>query len=553
MPRPYSVIDPLRRRLGPLENHLVDELLAGRLSRRSFLRRASVIGLGGPMLAAVAAAFGPWSAPLAQAATGKPDTTIRVGTSVPAGAIDPVTVGDAGGLLMLQQVGDFLVYDQPDLRLAPMLATSWKPNPDGSVWTFRLRPGVKFHSGKTLVADDVVATMDRLADPKNASNALSVFQGVLSKGNTKKIDEHTIAFHLDAPNGNFPYYVSSDNYNAIILPADYDGNFEKTWDGTGPFRIEKYIPKVGASFVRNQDWWGGPVLPARTEFSFYDDQQPQVLALQGGQLDIVSQIVVQGAQGLLNDPDIAIIKLEASTHRQLHMRCDIPPFNDKRIRRALALTLDRPAIVAGLFRGLSDLGNDSPFAPVYPATDKSVAQRHQDIAQAKALMAAAGSKGFAVTLTTEQYQEMPDYAVLIQNAAKEIGIEVSLKIETQSAYYGDAVFGRSDWLDSPFGMTDYGHRGTPDVLLAAPLTSRGSWNAAHFKNPEYDRLVADFVAAIDLSSQRAIAGKIETLLLDETPVVFAYFYDYLTAARKSVSGAQPTAISQLFLQSASAG
>ncbi len=553
MQRPYSLIDPLRRQLGPIENHLVDEFLAGRLSRRFFLRRASVIGLGGPVLGAIAAAFGPWSAPLVQAATGKPGTTIRVGTTVPAGAIDPVTVGDTGGLLMLQQVGEFLVFDQQDLRLAPMLATSWKPNQDGSVWTFTLRQGVKFHSGKTLTADDVVATIDRLADPKNASNALSVFKGVLSKGNTRKIDDHTVAFHLDAPNGNFPYHISSDNYNAIILPADYQGDFEKTWDGTGPFRIEKYTPKVGASFVPNPDWWGGRVLPARTEFSFYTDQQPQVLALQGGQIDIVSQIVVQGAQGLLGDPDISIIKIEAATHRQVHMRCDIPPFNDKRIRRAMALTLDRPAIVTGLFRGLSDLGNDSPFAPVYPSTNKSVAQRRENIAEAKALMAAVGSKGFSVTLTTEQYQEMPDYAVLIQNAAKEIGIEVRLKIEPQDAYYGSAVFGKSDWLDSPFGMTDYGHRGTPDVLLAAPLMSGGSWNAAHFRNPAYDKLVAEFVAAVDLSSQRAIAGKIETLLLEETPIIFAYFYDFLTATRKGVTGAEPTAIAQLFLQSASAG
>ncbi len=553
MQRPYSLIDPLRRQLGPIENHLVDEFLAGRLSRRFFLRRASVIGLGGPVLGAIAAAFGPWSAPLVQAATGKPGTTIRVGTTVPAGAIDPVTVGDTGGLLMLQQVGEFLVFDQQDLRLAPMLATSWKPNQDGSVWTFTLRQGVKFHSGKTLTADDVVATIDRLADPKNASNALSVFKGVLSKGNTRKIDDHTVAFHLDAPNGNFPYHISSDNYNAIILPADYQGDFEKTWDGTGPFRIEKYTPKVGASFVPNPDWWGGRVLPARTEFSFYTDQQPQVLALQGGQIDIVSQIVVQGAQGLLGDPDISTIKIEAATHRQVHMRCDIPPFNDKRIRRAMALTLDRPAIVTGLFRGLSDLGNDSPFAPVYPSTNKSVAQRRENIAEAKALMAAVGSKGFSVTLTTEQYQEMPDYAVLIQNAAKEIGIEVRLKIEPQDAYYGSAVFGKSDWLDSPFGMTDYGHRGTPDVLLAAPLMSGGSWNAAHFRNPAYDKLVAEFVAAVDLSSQRAIAGKIETLLLEETPIIFAYFYDFLTATRKGVTGAEPTAIAQLFLQSASAG
>ncbi|MGH7225111.1 MAG: ABC transporter substrate-binding protein, partial [Gemmataceae bacterium] len=505
------MVDSLRRQCGALQNHLIEEFLAGRVSRRLFLRRGSVIGIAAPLLGVIAAVGDPYAVPVARAATGKPDTTIRVASNMPAGAIDPITVADAGGLLLLQQVGDFLLFDQPDLRLAPMLATAWKANADGSVWTFSLRKGVKFHNGRMMTADDVVATIDRLADPKNASNALSVFKGMLSPGSTEKIDDHTVAFHLDAPNGNFPYFVSSDNYNAIILPADYAGDFEKNWDGTGPFRIEKYTPKVGASFVRNPDWWGGPVLPARTEFSFYSGQQPQILALQGGAIDVVNQFVVQGAQGLLNDPGVAIIKLGSALYREVHMRCDVPPFNDKRIRRAMALTLDRSAIVTGLFRGLCDLGNDSPFAPVYPSTDRSVPQRKKNIAEAKALMAAAGSKGFSVTLTTEQLQEIPDYAVVIQNAAKEIGIEVKLKIEPQAAYYGKAVAGKSDWLDSSIGITDYGHRGVPNVVLAATLSSAGRWNAAHFKNPRYDKLVAEYTAAITLADQRRIAGQIEEL------------------------------------------
>jgi peptide/nickel transport system substrate-binding protein len=217
-----------------------------------------------------------------------------------------------------------------------------------------------------MTADDVVASIDRLADPANGSNALSAFRGVLSKGGARKVDDMTVAFHLDGPNGNFPYYVSSDNYNAIIIPADYKGDFEKTFPGTGPFRIEKYTPKVGASFVRNPDYWGGQVMPERTEFSFYADQQPQILALLGGQVDVVQQVVVQGAQGLFDNPAAKIIRLKSNAHRQVHMRCDTGPFADKRVRQALALTLDRPAIVRGLFRGMSDLGNDSPFSPLYP-------------------------------------------------------------------------------------------------------------------------------------------------------------------------------------------
>ena len=544
-------LDRLRQEASDLENHVVDEFLAGRLDRRGLLREGSRFGLALPLIGGLLGTANPFGASCALAQAGQRDATIRVASPTPAGAVEPVSTATAGGLVMLMQTGEFLVFDQPDLILRPMLALSWKPNNDGTVWTFALRPNVKFHNGHVLNADDVVATMDRLANPKNGSNALSAFRGVLSVGGTRKVDDLTVEFHLDAPNGNFPYIVSSDNYNAVILPADYAGDFEKTFIGTGPFKLDKYTAKVGASFVRNPDYWGSKALPARTEFTFFADQQPQILALQGGQVDIIMQVVVQGAQGLLNDPDVKLIKIRSAAHRQLHMRNDNPKFADKRVRQAIAMTLDRPALVAGLFRGLAEPGNDSPFAPVYPSTDKAVPQRKKDLAAARALMAAAGvPNGFEATLTTERLQEIPDYAVLVQNACREIGVKLNLKIETDSAYYGKAQPGQSDWLDSEMGITDYGHRGVPNVLLGAPMLSTGAWNAAHFKNPAYDGLVAQYIATTDLGTQRELAGKIQALLLDETPVIFAYFYDYLTATAANVGGLTVTAISQLFLANA---
>ncbi len=544
-------LDRLRREASDLENHVVDEFLAGRLDRRGLLREGSRFGLALPLIGGLLGTATPFGASRALAQAGQKDATIRVASPTPAGAVEPVSVANEGGLAMLMQTGEFLIFDQPDLVLRPMLALSWKANNDGTVWTFALRPNVKFHNGHVLNADDVVATMDRLANPKNGSNALSAFRGVLSVGGARKVDDLTVEFHLDAPNGNFPYIVSSDNYNAIILPADYAGDFEKTFIGTGPFKLDKYTAKVGASFVRNPDYWGAKALPARTEFTFFADQQPQILALQGGQVDIVLHVAVQGAQGLLNDPDVKLIKIRAATHRQLHMRNDVPKFADKRVRQAIAMTLDRPALIAGLFRGLAEPGNDSPFAPVYPSTDKAVPQRKKDLAAARALMAAAGvPNGFEATLTTERLQEIPDYAVLVQNACREIGVKLDLKIETDSAYYGKAQPGQSDWLDSEMGITDYGHRGVPNVLLGAPLLSTGAWNAAHFKNTAYDGLVAQYIATTDLGTQRELAGKIQALLLDETPVIFAYFYDYLTATTANVGGLTVTAISQLFLANA---
>ena len=538
-------LDRLRKAATALENAVIDELVAGWLGRRDFLRHAGVIGMSAGLVGALG-----FSARPARAAARR-GGTIRVGMTVPAGAIDPLTVADAGGVALLSQAGEYLAVSGPDLHLQPMLAESWSPNPDGSVWTFKIRAGVKFHDGRTMTAADVVATMDRLADPANGSVALSVFAGVLSKGGAVAVDDRTVAFHLDAPNGNFPYLVSSDNYNAIILPADYGGDFEKTFNGTGPFRLEAFTPKARASFVRNEAYWGGEVLPDRTVFIFYDGTQAQVLAMQGGQLDTLLHVQVQGSQALLVDPGLNVVTLKSSAHEQLHMRTDTGPFVDKRVRRALALCLNRDHLVTGLFRGLASPGNDSPFAPAFPSTDTTAPQRTQDIAQAKQLLAAAGvPDGFAVTLTTERFAEIPDYAVVVQNAAKQIGIRISLNVEDQSAYYGHSTFGQSDWLDSVLGIEDYGHRGVPNTLLTASLGSKGAFNAAHFKNAEYDRLVAGYIAAIDPMAQRDTAGQIQRLLLNETPVITAYFFDWLSVTSKRIAGVRPAAAGQLFLAQA---
>jgi len=535
----------LRRLATPLENAVVDELIAGRLDRRGFLRHARRIGMAAPLIGA----FGfPTHSARAEGGRGG---AIRIGMTVPAGAINPLTVADTGGIALLSQAGEYLAVSGPDLMLRPMLAESWSPNQDGSVWTFAIRAGVKFHDGRTMTAADVAATMNRLADPANGSVALSVFSGVLSKGGAVVVDERTVAFHLDAPNGNFPYLVSSDNYNAIILPADYAGDFERTFNGTGPFKLERLVPKARASFVRNDDYWGGQVLPDRTIFIFYDGIQAQVLAMQGEQLDALLHVPVQGSQALLVDPALNVVPLKSSAHEQLHMRTDTGPFADKRVRQALALCLNRDNLVTGLFRGMAAPGNDSPFAPAFPSTDTGVPQRRQDIAQARQLLEAAGlPAGFDVTLTTERFIEIPDYAVVVQNAAKQAGIRIRLNVEDQASYYGYATFGRSDWLDSVLGIEDYAHRGVPNTLLTASLGSDGAFNAAHFKNADYDRLTASYIAALDPAAQRDAAGRIQRLLLDETPVITAYFYDWLSITAKRIGGVQPTPAGQLFLNKA---
>jgi peptide/nickel transport system substrate-binding protein len=555
-------LDRVRQRSTEVENHVIDEFLAGRLTRRDFLRRGAIVGLSVPALGTVLAACGSSSTTSTTAASSpraKPGATIHAGILVPTGAIDPVTIADQGGQDMISQTGEYLCLADQQLVLRPVLATSWKPNTDASVWTFTIRQGVKFSDGSPMTVDDVVYTFKTQCDPKNAANALSAFGGVLLPDGVVKTSDTTVTFNLESPNGNFPYLCSTDNYNMVIVPNNYDfQNWQSSFIGTGPFIKESYTPNVGASFARNPHYWGRQALPARTEFTFYPEEAPMTAALEAGAIDVEGQFSVATSPQLLNG-GFNIISLKTSTHRELSMRNDMHPFTSNYARQAIACTLDRPAIVSALFKGYAEVGNDSPFAPVFKSTvgPPTVPQRAKNLTLAKQLLAKAGvPRGFSTPLLTETTQEMPHFAEIVKQSAAAIGVDIALTIETPTKYYGSAVFGKSDWLDGEMSLVDYGARSVPNVLLEAPLqtinpkTGAGSWNAARFSNPTYDMLSKQYVAALDLSSQRSIAKQIETLLLDETPIIYAYFYDFLTATAKNITGVYPTGIGMLFLYNA---
>ena len=258
-------LDRLRAEQTDIGNHVIDEFVAGHISRRGFLRAGALVGISAPVLGGVLAACGsssPSTTPSSRLRSPARRATIKAGIVTPAAAINPVTVADQGGLDMLGQTGEYLCLSDQTLTLKPVLATSWTSNSTSDVWTFKIRQGVKFHDGTPLTADDVVYTYKLQTNPAGKGAALSAFGGVLTPSGVQKVDDFTVAFHLEAPNGNFPYLTSSDNYNMIILPNGYDpAKWEGSFIGTGPFMLKTYTQKVGASFIRNDQYWGTKAMP----------------------------------------------------------------------------------------------------------------------------------------------------------------------------------------------------------------------------------------------------------------------------------------------------
>ena len=552
---------------GLLENTLVDDLFAGDVDRAGFLRRATVLGISATAVGAALRAMGQAAPAYGATAVGKAGGRIRVGIIPgPTGDLEPSLFADHGRLAMGRISGEFLLRSQQDFSLGPELAVSWKSNAKATQWAFNLRKGVKFANGQPFTADDVIATFNRLTDPNGGSAALSAFKGILSPGGAKKVNDTTVVFYLESANANFPYLVSSTTYQAIILPANYKlGTFASTPQTTGPFNLVSYTPGVGAKYDRNPNWWGGKTPLDGVDVTFYTDDAAVVAALLGGQIDLVSQVTFATDRALFNNSKVQILSAPSAGHRQISMLTQTVAANkalkDYRVRQAIGMTLDRPKIIKQLFNGFADPGNDAgPFAPVYPVTDKTLPQRHLDLAGAKKLLAQAGyAKGFKVTLTAPQFAEIPQLAQILSSSVKKIGIDMPLNLVTYDAYYagtysgGATGRGTNPWLNSPIDITDWAHRSVPNVVLGSAFKTGGVWNAADYSNKKVDGLIDSFAGAVSLKDQKKYAAQIMAILSHDTPVLFPYFFKWNVAASPRVKGFQADALGLIDLRKTTLG
>ena len=527
-------------------HHLVEEVLNGRMTRRQLLVRGTVFGLSMTAIGSLLTACGSGtstsatsSSAGAASASPKSGGTLRVAIGQPLSNVSPVTMGDPNTPPVVMQVCEYLTWVNDDLSLRPVLAESWKPDPSAKVWTFNLRKGVTFNDGSPFGADDVVATYETLLDPKSGSSALSAFKGILSPGGTEKIDDSTVAFHLDKPFVDFPYLASSATYNSVILPKNWSGNFLKNPVGTGPFMLETYNVGQGATLKRNPNYWGKglPYLDG-VQFVFNNDLQAQNLALQAGNVDMQNNTVYNGSQALFSDANIEVLSFPSTSFREFAMAVDMDPWKDARVRQAVALCLDRPTLLESLLKGHGQIGNDNVFSPLYPIQPTQPAQRAQNIDQAKALLAEAGvAGGVQGTLTTEQYAEIPQYATLIQAMCKPAGIDIKLNVMAPEMYYGGG-YNASPWLTKPMTITDWSPRPTPQQFALPMLSSTGVWNSSHWKNANFDQALDGFISTLDEGKRKEYATQMVNEQYADTPVITAYWIDGMRAKRKTVQNLQ---------------
>jgi peptide/nickel transport system substrate-binding protein len=559
----------MRGELGPLEGELVDAYASGAVTRRDFLVRGSVLGLSVATMGSIITACGgdDSSSPGTTASGGTtapgastPGTeapgaiqqggTLRIASQKPGSPLDPVAMDNLGSYTPVVTAFEYLCGPGEGAELAPMLAESWTPNDDGSVWTFNLRPGVTWHAdGAAFTSADVVASLDRLS----ATNLAAY----IVEGAAKAVDDLTVEVTLNAPDGQFPYAVSLWNPQSVITPVDYPlgTTLDAKPNGTGAFKLEKFDIATGATFVKNDSWWGGDPFLDKLEFIFSDDISTQITGVLGAQADAIVQFSVVGGDALFGSNEVTVESIRGAAHRQLWMNVREGTFsgdNGAKIREAVALGLDRQALVDVVLQGRGDIGNDHPIAPVYSFWDSTQPQRERDVEKAKTLLDEAGQAGLAITMYVPKLQEIPQLAELIQTQLKDIGMDVTLDVQSTDTFYNEwcKVY---DSTTPPagcdggqeFGIVDYGNRGTPDVYLVKAYAT-GEWNSAHYDSAEFNAAVAAYQAALDLEGRKGPISDIQKIANADIPYVIPYFYNSLTAYRKNVTGIQASGLGHYY-------
>lgn len=472
----------------------------------------------------------PWSA---SAQTSPRRGILRVSVDQAASIIHPMRTRVNPEYLVTELLYSNLTRLKPDMTAEPDLALSWSADAALVEWTFKLRAGVTFHDGSPLTARDVVATFNAILDPKTASS------GRTNVGPIKSVaaaDDLTVVFTLTGPYADLPIAVAYSN--ARIVPAkaietDLE-SLSRTPIGTGPFKLVSYEPDRKIVVERNPAYYD-PARPMvdRIEVLVFPDRTAEASALISGDTDLMANTSAGEYERLAKSRGVKALRVPSGQFLNVNMGCDQKPFNDVRVRQALALTIDREAMVGFVAGGFGTPGNDTPLSPAYHFY-KDLPLKKPDYAKAKALLAAAGyPNGLDVTMiASDTPSTRTQLGIAIREMAKPGGFRINVQTMPHATYL-DQV-----WKKGNFYVGFYNMQATPDAVFNLLYTSNAAWNETRWNNVGFDELIARARVSTDEAARAELYAQAQALMHAEVPSVIPAFFDVLAAQRAYVQGYQ---------------
>jgi peptide/nickel transport system substrate-binding protein len=422
-----------------------------------------------------------------------------------------------------------------------VLAESIEPvdnRPD--LWDIRLRPGVEFHNGKTLTADDVIFSLLRITNPKKPMvGAASI--GYIDRAGLKKLDSLTVRVPLTVKNADF--IVDLGQYFNCIVPVGFDVSHPV---GTGAFKFQSFSPGQQSVFVKFPNYWqsGKPLADELVIIDFTDDTA-RINALLGGQIDLADTVPTAQLSQIQSSSALRAINNPSGNWQPFTMRVDQAPFSDVRVRQAFRLIVARPQMLEQVLSGNGSVANDL-YGRYDPAYDSALPQRHQDLEQAKSLLKAAGQSNLTVQLVTAPiFQGVVQAAEVFQQQAKGAGVTVNLRQVDTGTFYGP------NYLKWTFAQDFWGPRRYLSQVAQGSLPN-SPFNETHWGNPHtalgarFDKLFAQARAELDQAKQTEIIHEMQTIEYDAGGYIIPYFSNYIGAYSAKLTGV-PAGVQGTFL------
>jgi peptide/nickel transport system substrate-binding protein len=502
------------------EETMTSEFLKRGLGRRQVL-------LGG---AATALAVGLGVGAAAQGLP-KPGGRLRLGLSHAntADDNDPATWGTSAlvNIGLWGAVYNNLTEIGPDGQLVSELAESIEPSKDAITWAFKLRKGVMFHNGKTLDADDVVASLNHHRGPGSKSAAKTIVGTI---ADLKADGKDTVVVTLTSGSADFPTLCT--DYH-LVIGAAKDGKLD--WDacnGTGGYKFVSHEPGIRMALKRNPGYWkAGRAHFEDVELLAVGDANARMNALVTGAVDVINRVDLKIINFLARNNAIALEETTGTQHFTIPMFTDTAPFNDNNVRLALKYAIDREAMVRTILGGHGKVGNDTPITPANRYFASDIPIRPYDPEKAKFHLKQAGHDSLKLDLSAADaaFNGALDTAVLFKEHAAKAGIDINVVREPNDQYWSNV------WTKKPFVMCYWAGRPTEDWMFSQVYARGAAWNDTHWDNERFNRLLIEARAELDDGKRRAMYREMQLLVHDEGGVIVPMYPNYVDARSTKIA------------------
>lgn len=493
------------------------------------------------LLALAASSLAPAAAEAQGGATPKRGGVLKISHSFRIATLNVLQLSGATEYLAVDMLYSGLTRMGPGQKPLPDLAESWEGADGAKTFTFKLRPNLTFHDGASCTSEDVVATFRTILTPAAASPARAVLNMIEA---IEAPDPLSVRFRLKVPYADFP--ISVAHANARILSAKALAGplsaLDTSANGTGPFKLESYDGSRLTRLVRFDKYYqpGKPLLDA-VELYLFPDLAAESTNFLSGAMDAMLEVQQADFKRIAGSRGVNALRVASGRFINVVMRQDQKPFDDIRVRRALALGVDRDLLVEMVLEGLGRPSYDNILSPEFRFRIETPKVPY-DPAAAKRLLAEAGHpQGLKIKLVASNRPAIRgQVAVAIKEMARPAGFDIEVETMPHDTFLATV------WRKGNFYMGYWGMQPTEDATFSLLLTSDAAFEDSAWKNAGFDALVAKGRSTLDDGERAKAYASAQELIVRDVPNLFPFFQDVLTASRDWVKGWKVHPLSRTF-------